>query len=79
MEDQFFKKYCLDKRFVAGKNVRSSLTSCMSLKPSWRASVVGFFSLDPRMEAQQSFCSEKVLVERRYVHTDICSKKLLEK
>lgn len=31
------------------------------------------------MEAQQIVCSEIMLVERRYVCTDMCSKKLLEK
>lgn len=43
------------------------------------SSAAGLFSLDPRMEAQQTFFSEIMLVERRNICTDVCSKKLLEK
>lgn len=42
------------------------------------SNAAGFFLLDPRMEAEQTFCSEIMLVEGRNVCT-VCSKKLLGK
>lgn len=64
------KKYCIDTRFLAGKHMELSLVCVLVVNHHGElvlSNAVGFFSLDPRMEAQQTFCSGIMLLEETFV------------